>query len=135
MTTTHLNITPLADHGDSRGSSFNLPDSVFRFIGQIDHAHLTTLLPNSIRGNHYHVRRKEFLVILYTDSWTFAWSESGKESIETQRFDGQGAVLIEIAPAIPHAVRNDGATALTILAFSDQKYEPAQVDTIRKILI
>lgn len=104
-----VRITELDARRDARGSAFGVP-LPFANIGE---CHIATIRPAAVRGNHFHARRREVLVVLYTDRWTLAWDDGQRA------FEGSGAVLVEIEPLTAHAVRNDGSADLQILSMGD----------------
>ena len=62
-----LRVTELRDSGDERGSSFPAPGTCFETGFDLRDAHLTTLLPGHVRGNHFHVARHEILLVMSAD--------------------------------------------------------------------
>lgn len=108
-----VRIIELDARRDARGSSFGvaLP---FANIGE---CHVATIRPAAVRGNHFHTRRRELLVVMYTDRWTLAWDDGQRA------FEGSGAVLIEIDPLTAHAVRNDGCVDLQVVSLGDMREE------------
>ena len=126
---------PLTNGGDSRGDSFNLPPRAFQFIGDIKEEHIATIEPDAIRGNHYHVGRKEFIIVLFQDSWIFAWDQ-GKGTIPDKKiFTGNGAVLIEIDSENSHAIKNIGNQKLTIIAVSNKVSDKNNTDTFKQTVL
>jgi len=66
-----VQVFPLSNNGDNRGSSFSIPSQILSFVGEVGDIHLTTIAPGAIRGNHYHLRRREALIVLYSARWTY----------------------------------------------------------------
>lgn len=130
-----INIRILENRGDSRGDSFKIPDETFKFIRGINDTHIATILPGSIRGNHYHIGRNEFILVLYTDSWILAWDDQRTSKIQTREFTGEGAVIIEIKEEVSHAIKNTGKSKINIIAFTNKKYRPEKSDTFRRVVI
>lgn len=127
-----VQIIELANHGDGRGFSFSVPAEALAFVGRMADVHLASTKPGSIRGNHYHLRRREAIVVLPGSRWSFHWDES-QTPAQYREFDGGGAVLILIEPGASHAVRNDGDGLLWLTAISSEKYDPAESVT-RKVV-
>ena len=119
-----IQITELPNHGDQRGFSFTIPADALRFLERINDIHVASLLPEAIRGNHFHRRRREILVLTYAGDWSFHWDEGPGTPVQERSFDGRGAVLIMISPGASHAVRNDGYEPLTLMAASSEPYDP-----------
>lgn len=118
---------------DCRGDSFHIPQSVLAFLGNIKEMHFVTIEPGSVRGNHYHKGRKEFMFVNFDGPWSLAWSNTDDQELSTQEFDGRGGVIIEIPGEIVHAVKNTGVKRLYIVSCSDAPY--AVADTERKVIL
>lgn len=123
-----VRIIAIADTGDDRGSSFSMPEAWHRFLPELVDLHLTTIHPGHIRGNHYHARHREILIILHRDRWSFYWDTGLGTAVSQQDFEGKGAVLIEIAPLASHAVVNSGKRDLFVAGMSDVRYNPRHPD-------
>ena len=65
-----VRVTALRDTGVARGNSFSVGALLTTRLGSVQDAHLAIVVPGAIRGNHYHVLRREAILVLYTDSWT-----------------------------------------------------------------
>lgn len=124
-------IQPLTNYGDNRGFSFVIPTQVFGFLETVQEMHVVQLLPNAIRGNHYHQQRKEALIVLYEDQWLFAWQEANAEASQQHIFTGQGAVLITLPANTVHALKNIGQHNLTAISYSNLDL----MDTVRKVIL
>jgi dTDP-4-dehydrorhamnose 3,5-epimerase-like enzyme len=124
MNTSKVQIAELPNHGDQRGFSFTIPSEALQFLVSVDDIHVASILPGAVRGNHFHQRRREVLVLAYTGAWSFHWDEGAGTATQQRQFRGVGALLITIAPGASHAVRNDGDQALTLVAASSEPYDP-----------
>ncbi|MFI6655336.1 hypothetical protein ACIBL8_07475 [Streptomyces sp. NPDC050523] len=103
--------------------------------GHVD-VHVTTLMPGAVRGNHFHVRRRELLLVLHEEAWSGHWDEAGDGTpLHSRTFGGRGAVLIEVPRLVSHAVRNDGSVPLHITGFSDGEYDPASPDAFPRSVV
>lgn len=123
-----LRISVLEDSGDERGSSFAPGTAWISFLGKVDDAHITTLLPGCVRGNHYHIHRREVLVVLFTDEWQLAWDQGAETGVATRRFSGAGAVLVEVDPLASHAIANSGKSPIWIVGLSNGVWDPRSPD-------
>lgn len=123
-TDSKIQISPLTDYGDQRGFSFTIPAEALQFLDGVEDIHIAAILPGAIRGNHFHQRRREILVLNYVGDWSFHWDEGPNTLAQHREFQGSGAVLITILPGASHAVRNDGAQTLTLMAASSEPYDP-----------
>jgi dTDP-4-dehydrorhamnose 3,5-epimerase-like enzyme len=128
-----IQIYELANYGDARGLSFTAPDEALKFVGRMADVHLSSTKPGAVRGNHYHLRRREAIVLLPGAQWSLHWDE-GEGSVAQQRaFDGSVAVMVLVPPGASHAVRNDGNDVLWLAAISSEKYDPAET-VARKVV-
>lgn len=130
-----MKIAVLEDKGDHRGSSFNVPEKWLALFVKARNVHITTLRPGFIRGNHYHEKQREILMVLYGDGWVFHWTDGKDAPVQSKAFSGAGAALIEIQPGQSHAVKNTGKADLWIVAVTDAPYQPSSSDSFKHILV
>ena len=128
-----LEVRELVNYGDARGPNFTIPVDALAFVGRLADVYLACTKPNSIRGNHYHLRRREALVVLPGSPWSLHWDEDENVAAQHRDFDGKHAVLILISPGASHAMRNDGDSDLWFFAVSSENYDPAESVT-RKVV-
>ncbi len=128
-----IQITELDNFGDGRGFSFTAPAEALAFVGRMADVHLASTRPGAVRGNHYHLRRREAIVVLPGAKWSLHWDEGEGSVAEHRGFDGGSAVLVLVSPGSSHAVRNDGEDALWLVAISSESYDPAESVT-RKVV-
>jgi dTDP-4-dehydrorhamnose 3,5-epimerase-like enzyme len=128
-----LQISELDNHGDVRGFSFSPPPEALAFLGRIADIHLASTAPGAVRGNHYHLHKQEALLLLPGAAWSLHWDEGEDTAAQHRSFDGRGAVLVLISPGCSHAVRNDDAGLLWLVACSSDLYDPATV-VARKVV-
>lgn len=124
-------IHALTNYGDNRGFSFVIPTQVFSFLGNVQEMHVVQLLPNAVRGNHYHQQRKEAVIVLFDDEWLFAWQEPNADESQQRIFTGSGAVLISLEAKTVHALKNIGQHNLTAISYSNLNV----MDTVRKVIV
>jgi oxalate decarboxylase/phosphoglucose isomerase-like protein (cupin superfamily) len=132
LMTAKIQITELTNSGDMRGFSFTAPTDSLAFVGRMSDVHLASTKPGSVRGNHYHLRRREAIVVLPGTKWSLHWDEGENEPAQHRGFDGTLAVLVLVSPGASHAVRNDGERDLWLAAISSETYDPAESVT-RKV--
>lgn len=128
-----IEITELKNGGDARGFSFTAPADALAFVGRMADVHLASVKPGAVRGNHYHLRRREAIVVLPGTCWSVHWDEGEGSAAEHRSFDGNSAVLILVSPGASHAVRNDGDGLIWLVAISSETYDPAESVT-RKVV-
>ncbi|HEY3972868.1 MAG TPA: hypothetical protein VGM18_07675 [Candidatus Sulfotelmatobacter sp.] len=132
--TKKIQIIELGNSGDARGFSFTAPPEAVVFVGRMADVHLASTKPGAVRGNHYHLRRREAIVVLPGTRWSFHWDEEQGSTPQHREFDGSGAVLMLVSPGASHAVRNDGAVDLWLVAISSETYDPAESVSRRVVL-
>jgi dTDP-4-dehydrorhamnose 3,5-epimerase-like enzyme len=135
MKSVSIQVIPINDSGDERGSSFSLPITWREFIGSVLDLHAMTLRPNQVRGNHYHVERRESIIVMYSDQWSLHWDSGPQSAIQHQHFVDKGAVLIQIDPYTSHAIRNDGSVDLYIIGISNRQYDAEDPDSHYRRLV
>jgi oxalate decarboxylase/phosphoglucose isomerase-like protein (cupin superfamily) len=128
-----IQISELNNHGDARGFSFAPPVAALDFLGRIADVHLASTGPGAVRGNHYHLRKREAIVILPGPAWSLHWDEGEGAPVQHRSFPGGSAVLVLVSPGASHAVRNDGSGTLWLVACSSETYDPATV-VARKVV-
>ena len=128
-----VQISDLADCGDARGFSFTVPTDALAFVGRMADVHLASTKSGAVRGNHYHLRRREAIVVLPGPRWSLHWDEGQVSTPQHREFDGMGSVLVLVSPGASHAVRNDGHDPLWLVAISSEPYDPAESVT-RKVI-
>jgi len=131
--TKKLQFTELSNNGDARGFSFTAPAEALAFVGRTADVHLASTGPGAVRGNHYHLRRREAIVVLPGAKWSLHWDEGEGSVPQHCGFEGARAVLVLISPDASHAVRNDGDSTLWLVAISSETYDPAE-SVARKVV-
>jgi oxalate decarboxylase/phosphoglucose isomerase-like protein (cupin superfamily) len=121
-----IEVTELQNTGDARGFSFTAPAEALAFVGGMADVHLASTQPGAVRGNHYHLRRREAIVILPGAKWSLHWDEGESPSPLHREFDGGLAVMVLVSPGASHAVRNDSDATLWLVAISSESYDPAE---------
>jgi dTDP-4-dehydrorhamnose 3,5-epimerase-like enzyme len=134
-----IQITELSNSGDARGFSFTAPAEALAFVGRMADVHLASTRPGAVRGNHYHLRRREAIVVLPGAKWSLHWDEGEEVPVgeipvtQHREFTGDRAVLVLVSPGASHAVRNDGDSTMWLVAISSESYDPAESVT-RKVV-
>ncbi|HEY1679291.1 MAG TPA: hypothetical protein VGG04_16360 [Candidatus Sulfotelmatobacter sp.] len=131
--TAKIQIQELSNRGDARGFSFTAPAEALAFVGRMSDVHLASTKPGSVRGNHYHLRRREAIVVLPGTKWSLHWDDGEGLPPQHHQFDGSVAVLVLVSPGASHAVRNDGDRELWLTAISSESYDPAE-SVARKVV-
>ena len=121
-----IQITELRNGGDARGFSFTVPAEALAFVGRMADVHLASTRPGAVRGNHYHLRRREAIVVLPGAKWSLHWDEGAAETAQHREFSGESAVMVLVSPGASHAVRNDSDGLLWLVAISSETYDPGE---------
>ncbi len=128
-----IQILDLPNRGDARGLSFAVPAEALTFVGHLGDVHFAATKPGAVRGNHYHLRRREATIVLPGCKWSLHWAEEPDSAAQHRDFNGSTAVLVLIEPGIPHAMRNDGDGELWLFAIQSETTDPADWVT-RKVV-
>ncbi len=132
---TELEVVVLEDHGDERGPSFSVAMSHVEFVGAPKDVHVACVLPGTVRGNHFHVERKELIVVVHEDTWSLHWDSGEDTPVLSRVFEGGGAEALTIPRLTGHALRNDGTKPMWIFAATDGPYDPDKPDAYRRELV
>ena len=124
--TAKIQVVELGNSGDGRGFSFTAPAEALAFVGRMADVHVASTGPGKVRGNHYHLRRREAIVVLPGPRWSLHWDDGEGSVAEHRVFDGGGAVMVLVSPGASHAVRNDGEGTMWLVAISSETYDPAE---------
>lgn len=128
-----IEISELENGGDARGLSFTLPPVALQLLGNVADLHLASTGPRAVRGNHYHVSKREIILVLPGAAWSLHWDEGEGMPAQHRNFSAENAVLVQVAPGCSHAVRNEDSTALWLLTCSSESYDPSRV-VARKVV-
>jgi dTDP-4-dehydrorhamnose 3,5-epimerase-like enzyme len=121
-----VQVTELSNRGDARGFSFTVPAEALEFVGRMADVHLASTKPGAVRGNHYHLLRREAIVVPPGPKWSLHWDEGDAETAQHREFSGDSAVLVLVSPGASHAVRNDSNDLLWLVAISSETYDSAE---------
>lgn len=122
-----IQILELINSGDARGFSFTMPSEALNFVGHIADMYLASSARGAVRGNHYHLRKRQAIVILPGAVWSLHWDEGEGLTPQHRQFDGSGAVLVLVSPGASHAVRNEGPAPLCLVVCSSEPYDPTTI--------
>jgi dTDP-4-dehydrorhamnose 3,5-epimerase-like enzyme len=122
-----IEITELKNGGDARGLSFTLPAAALEVLGNVADMHLASTGPQCVRGNHYHVSKREIIVVLPGAAWSLHWDEGEGTAAQHRNLKGENAVLVQVSPGCSHAVRNEDSVVLWLFTCSSEAYDAARV--------
>ncbi len=127
--TPRATVEPVAIHRDARGLVFE-PLGPSGFPDQRN-AHAVLTEPGAIRGNHYHERGAEVMVVLGPALVRFR--ETGE--LRDVEVPENQAYRFVIPPGLPHAIKNTGTAPMLIVSFNTEVHDPARPDVVRAPLI
>ncbi len=123
--TEKVRVAELNDLGDGRGFSFTAPAEALAFVGRMGDVHLASTKPGAVRGNHYHLRRRQAIMALPGVKWSLHWDEGEESAAQHRNSDGTRSVLVLLSPGASIGVRNDGDGDLWLITISSETYDPA----------
>lgn len=126
-----VEVIPLLDTGNYRGSSFSLPLDLLDCSAD---SHIVTLKAGHVRGNHYHERRREILLVMHQDNWSMCWDTDLDTEIQRRSLMGSGTLIVKIETLASHAVVNDGTSDLTIVGLSNELYDASAPDSFPRVV-
>ncbi|ACF13812.1 hypothetical protein Ctha_1349 [Chloroherpeton thalassium ATCC 35110] len=130
-----VTIQHLNDFGDTRGEMFRLDEESVAFVGNLQDMHFGAILPGAVRGNHYHIARKELLILIHKEACTVAWQEGEDGEIVRQVFDGNGTVALGFEAGVTHAIKNTGSVPMYLIALSNDSVQAQKPDAVRNVIL
>jgi oxalate decarboxylase/phosphoglucose isomerase-like protein (cupin superfamily) len=128
-----LQIVELNNAGDGHGFSFTMPPEALDFVRRISDMHMASTAPGAVCGNHYHSCKREAILLFPGTAWSLHWDEGEGMQAQRRNFFGSIAVLVLVSPGSSHAVRNDGAAPLWLVACSSEAYDSTQA-VVRRVV-
>lgn len=125
-----IRVEPVVVHRDARGWVFE-PIGPHEFADKRN-AHLVLSQPGAIRGNHYHVRGTEIMVVV--GPALVRYREPDGSLVDLPVAEAQ-MVRLTIPPGIPHAVQNTGTVPQLAIAFNTEPHDPSAPDVVPHVLI
>jgi UDP-2-acetamido-2,6-beta-L-arabino-hexul-4-ose reductase len=122
-------IEQLELHQDERGSVFEALDPLH--ISRQENVHVVVTQPGCIRGNHYHTRGTEVIVVCGP---ALVRLRDG-QAIEDISVAQDQALRLTIPPGVSHAIRNTGDRPNVMIAFNSVAYSQEQPDVFRDVLL
>lgn len=125
----HVTVEPVEFFRDARGWVIE-PVNEAMLAGKRN-AHMVLTEPGAIRGNHYHKRSDEVLVVVGPALVRF------REAGTTRDVDVSGgqAMRFAIPAGVPHAIKNTGNQPMILVSFATQPHDRAHPDTVPAVLI
>ncbi len=126
--TMNVDIKKLPVTADNRGYIAEVLNS--GFPETVENIHFCVSKPGAIRGNHYHKRKIEWMLVTCGTGKITLEDNTTKEK-EEHTVSGEHPVLIKINPNITHAIVNCGTEPMHLFVMTNQKYNPQDTDTFR----
>ena len=128
-----IQVSTLETGGDARGLSFSMPREALDFLGEVADVRIAASGPGTVRGNHFHLQKRQALISFPGPAWSLHWDEGEGTQVQQRSFDGRGAVMALIPPGCSIAVRNDGEQLLWLVTSSSKPYDSAEI-VARKVI-
>ncbi|MGA2192539.1 MAG: cupin domain-containing protein [Nitrospirota bacterium] len=93
--------------------------------------HVVAISPGQVRGNHYHEKTNETLLV-FSGRGVFYWEDGSGIS---ERVIDREPTLIRIPPGVRHAFRNIGDDTVYLLAVRDGEFDPDNPDVVRSEVV
>lgn len=100
-------------------------------LPQQQNVHAVLTVPGAVRGNHYHERGTEHLIVVGP---ALARFQEGPATWD-QAIPADEAWRFVIPPGIPHAIMNTGDAPILMFGFNSVAHDPAAPDTKPCLLI
>ena len=129
MNESSVQIEKVVLYADRRGFVFE-PATEQELAGQ-KNTHVVVTEPGYIRGNHYHKKGREVLVLL--GPALVRYREDGQ--VRDVDVPAGQALKFTFPPGVPHAFKNIGSQPMILAAFNTMVHDRANPDTVAEILI
>jgi len=93
--------------------------------------HLVITAPGKVRGNHWHQRGTEVMVVV--GPALVRLREDGE--IRDIEIPPDEVWRFTIPPGVAHAIKNTGLNPLILLGFNTERHDPARPDVVRDLLL
>jgi len=126
--TSRVTIEPVPLRRDARG--WVLEPVALQTLAAARNAHAVFTEPGAVRGNHYHPRGTEVLVVVGPAQ--VRWREGG--ALRDVDVPPGQAFRFTIPAGVAHAIRNPGPQPLFLIAFNTVAHDPDRPDAVREVL-
>ena len=114
---------------DERGTVFN-PIEMSALSG-LQNLHVVTSRPQAVRGNHYHPKGTEILILM-GPALIRIRQRGGIRDIDIPE---RAVHRLTIPPGVSHAVKHTGSDEGILLSFNSVIYDPVHPDIVEDILM
>jgi len=84
--------------------------------------------PGMVRGNHYHLRKSERFTVL-EGSGLLSIRKRGTNVIHEHWLTGDRPEIVTVQPGEVHAIVNEGAGDMVLVAWASEIFDPTDPDT------
>lgn len=125
-------VKELEIHSDERGWLVEMlkRNELKKEIKQIN---VATIKPGGIRGNHYHLKRTEWFLIIRGKA-EFYLADLKTEEKVCFKISPNKATVITVFPKIAHAVKNSGKGIAYLVEAQNTIYNPKNPDTFPHLI-
>ena len=114
---------------DSRGFVFEPVQG--ELLANQRNTHVVVSRPGAVRGNHFHIRGTETLVVCGPALVRIREDKATRDI----SIPADTTCRLIIPPGIAHAIQNTGETDNLLVAFNSEPHDPDQPDLVQDILI
>ena len=114
---------------DARGFVFEPLEG--ELLANQKNTHVVVSRPGAVRGNHYHLRGTETLVVC----GPALVRVRAHEDIEELSISAGTTCRMVIPPGISHAIQNTGENDNLLVAFNTEAHDPDRPDLVQDVLI
>ncbi len=120
-------VKELEIHSDKRGWLVEMlkQNELKENINQV---YVATIKPNFTRGNHYHLKRKEWFFIVNGKANVYLQDIETKEKI-CLKISSRKPRMITIFPKVAHAVKNTGKETIYLISAQNDIYNTKKPET------
>lgn len=123
-----LSLTDKRIEKEERGWLIQVMPIIQEHLKKVEDIHIVSMEPNTIRGNHFHLKKTEIILPLF-GRITVAWKENDLVYKENPL---PATAMYLFPPGVPHALRNDGLVAAIAIAFGSEAFDPENPDSIKE---
>lgn len=103
---------------DDRGWGIDLLEAESLAGNSIGNLHVVSIKPGCIRGNHYHTKATEWMLI-FGGPAKVAWKSGKEHPVQETLLDGKDSLaLFEVPPGIRHAILNTSGSEIYLISIN-----------------
>ncbi len=121
----------LSRHVDHRGFLFEIlrfKDDLIPGDGQL---YVFSIEPDKRRGDHYHLRKREWFTCVYGEAIVLLSTGKGKTLAE--KISAENPKIIYAGPGTSHALVNESDKLSVIISYGSEQHNPDGEDTYHQV--